>query len=70
MRRFKFIRNPLATDIGDNVEDFLRVLQSPACFFIEGEDVNRTRALVTLLHGNEPSGAMALFRWLKSVSRV
>ena len=69
MRRFKFIRNPLATDIGDNVEDFLRALDSPACFYIEGEDDSRTRALVTLLHGNEPSGVMALFRWLKSGQR-
>lgn len=69
MRRFRFVRNPLATDIGDNVEDFLRIQGGPACFFIEGEDSGRTRALVTLLHGNEPSGAMALFRWLKSGQR-
>jgi hypothetical protein len=69
MRRFKFIRNPLATDIGDNVEEFLRALGSPVCFFLEGEDSSRTRALVTLSHGNEPSGAMALFRWLKSGQR-
>lgn len=66
MRRFRFIRNPLAAEIGGSVGDFLRILGGPACFFIEGKDANRTRALVTLLHGNEPSGAMALFRWLKS----
>jgi hypothetical protein len=69
MRRFNFIRNPLATDIGNNVEEFLRSLTGPTCFFLEGEDDTRTRALVTLLHGNEPSGAMALFRWLKSCER-
>jgi hypothetical protein len=69
MRRFNFIRNPLATDIGNNVEEFLRSLAGPTCFFLEGEDDTRTRALVTLLHGNEPSGAMALFRWLKSCER-
>jgi hypothetical protein len=69
MRRFKFIKNPLATDIGNNVEEFLRSLGGPTCFFLEGEDDTRTRALVTLLHGNEPSGAMALFRWLKSGQR-
>ena len=69
MRRFNFIRNPLATDIGNNVEEFLRSLGGPTCFFLEGEDDTRTRALVTLLHGNEPSGAMALFRWLKSCER-
>lgn len=69
MRRFRFIRNPLATRIGDSVENFLRALGGPACIFIEGENASRTRALVTLLHGNEPSGTMALFRWLKSGRR-
>ena len=69
MRRFNFIKNPLATDIGNNVEDFLHSLGGPTCFFLEGEDPSRTRALVTLLHGNEPSGAMALFRWLKAARR-
>jgi hypothetical protein len=66
MRRFKFIRDPLAVDIGNNVEGFLRKVGGPACIFLDGEDTTRTRALVTLQHGNEPSGAIALFRWLKS----
>jgi hypothetical protein len=66
MRRFRFIRDPLAIDIGNNVEEFLRELGGPACIFLDGKDDSRTRALVTLQHGNEPSGVMALFRWLKS----
>lgn len=66
MRRFQFARDPLATHIGADVEALLRSLGGPACFFLEGSDTSRCRALVTLLHGNEPSGAMALFRWLKS----
>jgi len=69
LRRFKFIRDPLATDFGHNVEEFLRELGGPTCFFLSGADNSRTRALVTLLHGNEPSGAMAFFRWLKSGRR-
>lgn len=69
MRRFKFLRNPLSTDIGQNVEAFIETLAAPTCIFLEGEDTARTRALVTLLHGNEPSGVMALFRWLKSGQR-
>ena len=69
MRRFRFIRDPLATEIGDNVEQFLQQLGGPACIYLDGEDGTRTRAFVTLLHGNEPSGAMALFRWLKSARR-
>jgi len=66
MRRFKFIRDPQPGDLGNNVEEFLRGLGGPACLFLGGRDTSRTRALVTLLHGNEPSGAMALYRWLKS----
>ena len=69
MRRFKFIKNPLATEVGNNVEAFFRSLGGPTCFFLTGEDNTRTRAFVTLLHGNEPSGVMALFRWLKSARR-
>ena len=69
MRRFQFIKDPQATEIGNNVEEFLHWLGGPACFFLEGEDTSRCRALVTLLHGNEPSGAMAVFRWLKSGQR-
>ena len=29
MRRFKFIRDPLATELGHNVEEFLRGLGGP-----------------------------------------
>lgn len=66
MRRFEFIRDPDTGSAGNNVEEFLRALGGPACLFLPGQDRSRTRALVTLLHGNEPSGAIALHRWLKS----
>ena len=69
MRRFKFIRDPDVATAGDNVEAFLRQLGGPACLFFTGQDRARTRALVTLLHSNEPSGAIALRRWLKSGRR-
>ncbi|MEH6635181.1 MAG: succinylglutamate desuccinylase/aspartoacylase family protein [Halioglobus sp.] len=69
MRRFQFIKDPAVTTIGHNVEEFLRRLGGPVCFLLPGADTTHTRALVTLLHGNEPSGAMALFRWLQSGQR-
>jgi len=69
MRRFKFLRDPAAADIGNNVEEFLHWLAGPACILLRGEDESRTRAFVTLAHGNEPSGLMALFRWLKAGRR-
>lgn len=69
MRRFKFLRDPAVAEVGNNVEEFLHWLGGPACILLQGEDRGRTRALVTLLHGNEPSGAMALHRWLRSGQR-
>lgn len=66
MRRFKFLRDPAPDQLGDSAERFIERYASPLCVFLEGEDPSRTRAFVTLSHGNEPSGLLALFRWLKS----
>jgi hypothetical protein len=69
MKRFRFLRDPATAEVGHNVEQFLHWLEGPACILLQGEDRSRTRALVTLLHGNEPSGVMALHRWLQSGQR-
>jgi len=69
VRRFKFIRDPDPGSVGSTVEQFLRWLAGPACLFLNGVDGSRNRALVTLLHGNEPSGVIALHRWLLSGQR-
>jgi hypothetical protein len=69
VRRFRFLRDPDPAAIGDSFEAFLRWLEGPACLFISGADDSRCRALVTLLHGNEPSGARALWRWLREGER-
>jgi hypothetical protein len=66
VRRFRFFRNPDPARFGANVETFLRALEGPTCILLEGRDRSRTRALVTLQHGNEPSGAIALLRYLQS----
>ena len=69
MRRFKFVRDPKPAELGSNVEEFLRWMDGPTSFLLAGEDATRTRALVTLLHGNEPSGTIALHRYLRSGQR-
>ena len=58
--------DPTATEVGDNVEEFLAFLGGASSILFTGEYSSRTRALVTLLHGNEPSGCMAVYRWIKS----
>ena len=45
--------------------DWLRALGGPVAIRVPGRDRTRTRAVTTLLHGNEPSGARALHAWLR-----
>ena len=70
MRRFNFVRNPAVEDMGRTVEEFLQRLGGPPSLYNDGEDSSRTRALVTLLLGNGPSGGMGLFRWLQLARRA
>ena len=46
-------------------EDFLQVLLKPTWIYIKGRDSSRCRVMTTLLHGNEPSGFLALHRCLR-----
>ena len=62
--RIHFFKNPQPEQFGETPAEFLKTLGGPACLFFEGRDTSRTRALVTLLHGNEPSGTLALMRWI------
>ena len=56
---------PTPQDVGPTVEDFLVQLGEPTFLWLPGLDATRTRAVSTLLHGNEPSGVRALHRWIK-----
>jgi len=56
---------PTPQDVGPTVEDFLVKLGEPSFLWLPGLDVTRTRAVSTLLHGNEPSGVRALHRWIR-----
>jgi len=51
---------------GDSTEHMLAQFGRPTWLTIPGEDRSRCRALVTLLHGNEPSGVRALHALLRS----
>lgn len=61
---FDILENPDANIIGRSPDEFLDVLQNPTLIKVTGKDTSRTRALATLLHGNEPSGFLAIHRWL------
>jgi hypothetical protein len=61
--------SPDSSTIGQDAEEFLRLLGGPTWIWLEGQDHSRTRAVTTLLHGNEPSGTRALHRFLRSGTR-
>ncbi|MBX3685962.1 MAG: succinylglutamate desuccinylase/aspartoacylase family protein [Rhodocyclaceae bacterium] len=66
---FHYLEDPAPGKLGETPEAFLATLPGPTLIYLHGEDRSRTRALVTLLHGNEPSGFRALHRWLRSGAR-
>jgi len=48
------------------LESFLQFLGQPSFILLPGEDKERTRAVCTLLHGNEPSGIKAIHKFLRT----
>ncbi len=50
--------------MADTPLEFLRQLSGLCIFDIQGHDTSRTRVMTTLIHGNEPSGFIALHQWL------
>lgn len=51
----------------DHVQ-FLLSISGPTVIDISGKDTSRTRVITTLIHGNEPSGLIALHRWLTNLT--
>lgn len=61
---FQVYDAPKAKDIPDSSLQFLQQLDAPTIIKIPGKTA-KTRAVITLLHGNEPSGFAAIHRLLK-----
>tara|TARA_R110002072_G_scaffold36524_2_gene107507 strand:+ start:50400 stop:51440 length:1041 start_codon:yes stop_codon:yes gene_type:complete len=51
--------------LGQDHIDFIQQLGEPTWIQLKGRDTSRSRAIVTLLHANEPSGLKAIHRLLK-----
>jgi len=60
---------PQPGDIGASVEEMLARLAGPTVIRVPGVDRTRCRIVVTLLHGNEPSGLRAMHAWLRGAPR-
>ena len=65
LRRLEWGRTLVAADLPEREDEFLRALGGPTLVEVPGRDRTRTRAVTTLLHGNEPSGLRAMLRWLR-----
>lgn len=59
-----YLNNPSPQTLGRSPLEWLNRLQRPTVVRVAGRDPSRTRAMATLLHGNEPSGLFAIHRWL------
>lgn len=58
------LNDPSPQTLGRSPLEWLDRLSKPTVIRVAGRDPSRTRAMATLLHGNEPSGLFALHRWL------
>lgn len=61
----RHIQQPVQTLLGDSHLAFLKNLGGPAWMTVKGKDSSRRRVIVTLLHGNEPSGLKAIHTLLR-----
>ncbi|MEW6992260.1 succinylglutamate desuccinylase/aspartoacylase family protein [Colwelliaceae bacterium 6441] len=66
----EYLENPNEITLKADFQQFLLSLDVPTVIDITGKDTNRCRVIVTLLHGNEPSGLIAIHRWLTSFGEL
>ncbi|MDI9244657.1 succinylglutamate desuccinylase/aspartoacylase family protein [Marinobacter sp. CHS3-4] len=59
-----YLNDPSPRTLGQSPLEWLNRLNKPTVVHVTGRDRSRTRAMATLLHGNEPSGLFAIHRWL------
>jgi len=62
------LSQPSLTDLTDSPENFLLSLSAPTIIDIKGKNTQNWRVITTLLHGNEPSGFIALHQWLTELA--
>ena len=66
---FQHWHNPEPQKLGKDHIEFLKILGKPTWITLDGDDSSRNRAIVTLLHGNEPSGMKAIHQYLLTAER-
>ncbi|MDX2370773.1 MAG: succinylglutamate desuccinylase/aspartoacylase family protein [Colwellia sp.] len=64
IKKVTYYKDAFTLKIAPTPLDFLRQLKGLSIFDVQGKESNRTRVITTLIHGNEPSGFIALHHWL------
>ena len=67
---FAYLKDPDEITLKADFQQFLLSLDVPTVIDISGKDTKRCRVITTLLHGNEPSGLIAIHRWLTSYGEL
>ena len=62
------LSQPSLIELTDSPEQFLLSLTAPTIIDIQGNNQKCWRVITTLLHGNEPSGFIALHQWLTDLA--
>ncbi|WP_371372828.1 succinylglutamate desuccinylase/aspartoacylase family protein [Thalassotalea aquiviva] len=64
-----YLQNPTSFELKSDHLQFLLSISGPVVIDISGKDQGRTRVITTLIHGNEPSGLIAMHQFLSQMSR-
>lgn len=64
IKEVTYYQDAFTLNVAPSPLDFLRTLKGLSVFDVQGKDASRTRVITTLIHGNEPSGFIALHHWL------
>jgi len=59
-----YLKDPEPLTLKADYEQFLLSLMAPTVIDVTGKESKKCRVFITLLHGNEPSGLIAIHRWL------
>jgi hypothetical protein len=65
-----YLKNPDSIVLKADYIQFLMSLTGPTVIDITGRDEDKYRVFTTLLHGNEPSGLIAMHRWLTTNDKL
>lgn len=63
------IYNPSYDELGQTCFEFLARLGGPSVIHLDGQEPDRCRVILTLLHGNEPSGLKATHQFIREQIR-